>query len=88
LRNWKPLSLATIAPSPLVTVGELLGELSTVATLRIQVLRPRPSLIHDMKDKLLKLLLIQSHGLLVRSGCPLDTVSSNSCLKVEGKILF
>lgn len=58
----------------MVTVGELFGELSTIATLRIQILRPKSSLIQEVKDKLLRLLLIQSHSLLLRSGCPLDTV--------------
>lgn len=75
IRNWRALSFDTISPGPMVTVGELFGELSTIATLRIQILRPKSSLIQDMKDKLLRLLLVQSHSLLLRSGCPLDTVS-------------
>ena len=69
------MSFDTISPGPMVTVGELLSELSTIATLRIQILRPKTSLIQDIKDKLLRLLLIQSYNLLLRSGCPLDTVS-------------
>ncbi|KAK6619414.1 hypothetical protein RUM43_012171 [Polyplax serrata] len=80
IRNWRALSFDTISPGPMVTVGELLGELSTIATLRIQILRPKSSLIQDIKDKLLRLLLIQSYNLLVRSGCPLDTLTlSNLC---------
>ncbi|KAG8273893.1 DNA binding [Homalodisca vitripennis] len=72
LKNWKPLSFDKIAESPLVTVGDILGELTTVATLRIQIFRPRTSVLSDMKDKLLRLLMIQSHALLLSSGCPLD----------------
>jgi hypothetical protein len=37
--------------------------------------RARPSVLSDIKDKLLRLLLAQSHGLLLSSGCPLDEVS-------------
>jgi hypothetical protein len=37
IKNWKPLRLERIADSPLLTVGDILGELTTVATLRIQI---------------------------------------------------
>lgn len=39
IKNWKPLSFDKIAESPLVTVSDILGELTTVATLRIQIFR-------------------------------------------------
>lgn len=39
IKNWKPLSFEKIAESPLMTVGDILGELSTIATLRIQIFR-------------------------------------------------
>lgn len=39
IKNWKPLRLERIADSPLLTVGDILGELTTVATLRIQLVR-------------------------------------------------
>ncbi|XP_039275402.1 uncharacterized protein LOC111043549 [Nilaparvata lugens] len=39
IKNWKPLSFDKIAESPMMTVGELLGELTTVATVRIQIFR-------------------------------------------------
>jgi homeobox domain-containing protein len=39
IKNWKPLSFEKIAESPTVTVGDILGELTTVATLRIQLYR-------------------------------------------------
>ncbi|XP_024084783.1 uncharacterized protein LOC106665101 isoform X2 [Cimex lectularius] len=72
IKNWKPLSFEKIAESPLMTVGDILGELSTIATLRIQIFRSRPNALSDMKDKLLRLLLVQSHSMLLSSGCPLD----------------
>ena len=37
LRNWKPLSLAAITDSGTATVQEVLGDLSSVATLRIKL---------------------------------------------------
>ncbi|PNF14791.1 hypothetical protein B7P43_G07614 [Cryptotermes secundus] len=75
IKNWKPLSFEKIAEGPTVTVGDILGELTTVATLRIQLYRARPSILSDIKDKLLRLLLAQSHGLLMSSGCPLDELT-------------
>ncbi|CAH0562580.1 unnamed protein product [Brassicogethes aeneus] len=72
IKNWKALSFDQISDDPLITVGDILGELSTVATLRIQVFRGRPGTLSDIKDKLLRFLLVQSHGLLLSSGCPLD----------------
>ncbi|XP_021914975.1 uncharacterized protein LOC110827547 isoform X2 [Zootermopsis nevadensis] len=75
IKNWKPLSFEKIAEGPTVTVGDILGELTTVATLRIQLYRARPSILSDIKDKLLRLLLAQSHGLLLSSGCPLDEIT-------------
>lgn len=74
IKNWKALTFDQISDDPSVTVGDILGELSTIATLRIQVFRGRPTTLTDIKDKLLKFLLLQSHGLLMSSGCPLDEV--------------
>lgn len=74
IKNWKALSFEQISEDPLVTVGDILGELTTVATLRIQVFRGRPGVLADIKDKLLRFLLMQSHGLLMSAGCPLDEV--------------
>ncbi|XP_054268254.1 homeobox protein dve-1-like [Macrosteles quadrilineatus] len=81
IKNWKPLSFDKIAESPLVTVGDILGELTTVATLRIQIFRPRTSVLTDMKDKLLRLLLVQSHALLLSSGCPLDEMTLSQLVR-------
>lgn len=76
IKNWKALSFDQISEDPLVTVGDILGDLTTLATLRIQVFRGRPSILNDVKDKLLRFLLAQSHGLLMSTGCPLDEVSA------------
>lgn len=75
IKNWKPLPLEKVTDSPLITVGEILGELTSVITLRISVIRTKPSLLNDIKDKLLKLLILQSHTVLRSMGCPLDEVS-------------
>ncbi|XP_967929.2 uncharacterized protein dve isoform X1 [Tribolium castaneum] len=74
IKNWKALNFEQISDDPLVTVGDILGELTTIATLRIQVFRGRPGTFNDIKDKLLRFLLLQSHGLLISSGCPLDEI--------------
>lgn len=37
LKNWRPLSLTQIASTERDTVGGVLGELTTVATLRIYI---------------------------------------------------
>ncbi|GAB6028437.1 hypothetical protein CHUAL_002598 [Chamberlinius hualienensis] len=73
IRNWKPLSFEAITDDGDATVGEILGELTTVATLRIRLFsRPKVSTANDVKEKLLQLLLTQSHSLLVEAGCPID----------------
>lgn len=74
IKNWKPLSLEKITDSPLISVGDILGELTSIITLRISVLRTKPSTLTEIKDKLLKLLVLQSHAVLRSSGCPLDEV--------------
>lgn len=74
IKNWKALTFDQISDDPMITVGDILGELSTVATLRIQVFRGRPGTMAEIKDKLLRFLLLQSHGLLISSGCPLDEI--------------
>ncbi|XP_066903585.1 homeobox protein dve-1 [Halyomorpha halys] len=72
IRNWRPLPLDEIAESPTMTVGDVLGELTTLLTLKIQIFRVRPGPISDIRDKLLRLLLVQHHAILLASGCPLD----------------
>lgn len=39
IRNWRPLPFDKIAESPHMTVGDILGELTNLATLRIQIFR-------------------------------------------------
>lgn len=75
IKNWKPLPMEIIADSSLVSVGDILSELTSVVTLRIVVLRTKPSAFNEIKDKLLKLLILQSHAVLRSAGCPLDEVS-------------
>ncbi|KAG8201390.1 hypothetical protein JTE90_016865 [Oedothorax gibbosus] len=73
LKNWRPLAFEQITESPEATVGDILGELSSVATLRIRLYsRPKPQSANDMKEKLLQVLLSQSQNLLISSGCPID----------------
>lgn len=74
IKNWKPLSTEQITDNPLVSVGDILGELTSVVTLRILILRAKPSMYSEIKDKLLKLLILQSHPALRSTGCPLDEV--------------
>ena len=42
MKNWRPLSLTQIASSEHETVGGILGELTTVATLRIYIRKSVP----------------------------------------------
>ena len=77
IRNWKPLPTEKVADGPLLTVGDILAELINLATLKIQVYRsrpPPPTPAAEVRDKLLRLLLLRSHAVLVAAGCPLDEV--------------
>lgn len=56
-------------------MSEILGELTTIVTLRIVILRSKTTPFSEIKDKLLKLLVLQSHAVLRSTGCPLDEVS-------------
>lgn len=86
IRNWKPLPMEKVADGPLLTVGDILAELTSVATLKIQVYRsrpPPPSPAAEVRNKLLRLLLLHSHTLLVSAGCPLDEVGCLEFLDVK-----
>ncbi|CAG2165429.1 unnamed protein product, partial [Oppiella nova] len=72
LKNWKPLTLDQISDNTDATVGDILGDISSVATLRIRLYRPRMNAAHELKDKLLQVLLANSYSLLTNSGCPID----------------
>jgi homeobox domain-containing protein len=77
IRNWKPLPTEKVADGPLLTVGDILAELINLATLKIQVYRsrpPPPTPAAEVRDKLLRLLLLRSHAVLIAAGCPLDEV--------------
>lgn len=82
IKNWKPLSMEQITDTALVSVGDILGELTSVVTLRILILRAKPTMFSEIKDKLLKLLILQSHPALRSSGCPLDEVSVTKLIKI------
>lgn len=88
IRNWKPLPMEKVADGPLLTVGDILAELTSVATLKIQVYRsrpPPPSPAAEVRNKLLRLLLLHSHTLLVSAGCPLDEVWLSRSLTSESR---
>ncbi|XP_023314292.1 uncharacterized protein LOC106654643 [Trichogramma pretiosum] len=78
IRNWKPLATDRVADGPLLTVGDILAELINLATLRIQIFRARPSPASEIRDKLLRLLLLRSHAVLLAAGCPLDEATLSS----------
>uniref|UniRef100_A0A6P4FLJ9 DNA-binding protein SATB2-like n=2 Tax=melanogaster group TaxID=32346 RepID=A0A6P4FLJ9_DRORH len=72
IKHWKPIPLEQISDNPAVPVSDIVGELTSVITLRIVILRPKTSPFGEIKDKLLKLLVLQSHAVLRSTGCPLD----------------
>lgn len=74
VKNWKPIALEKISDNSLISVAEILGELTSVVTLKITIVRTKPTQLAEVKDKLLKLLILQSHAVLRSSGCPLDEV--------------
>lgn len=76
IKNWKPLPLDKITDNTLISVSEILGELTSSVTLKITIIRTKPTQLAEIKDKLLKLLILQSHTVLRSSGCPLDEVST------------
>uniref|UniRef100_A0A2R5LCP9 Putative satb1 matrix attachment region binding protein n=1 Tax=Ornithodoros turicata TaxID=34597 RepID=A0A2R5LCP9_9ACAR len=88
IKNWKPLAFEQITELPEATVGDILGDLQG-ATLRIRLYsRPKRNVVNDVKEKLLQVLLAQSHSLLVSSGCPIDqpTLAALSKGKTEWEI--
>lgn len=75
IKNWKPLPLDKVTDNTLISVSEIFGELTSNITLKITIVRTKPSQLAEIKDKLLKLLILQSHTVLRSSGCPLDEVN-------------
>ncbi|XP_041361222.1 uncharacterized protein LOC121377339 [Gigantopelta aegis] len=73
IKNWKPLTFDAITNNPQASIDDILSELTNVATLRIRIAsHPKPSTAEEVKEKLLQLLLSQSHSLLNQSGCPIN----------------
>jgi homeobox domain-containing protein len=83
IKNWKPLPLEKISDNPLVSVSDILGELTSVVTLKITILRSKPTQLAEIKDKLLKLLILQSHAVLRSTGCPLDEVGQPNIISIN-----
>ncbi|KAJ8322372.1 hypothetical protein KUTeg_000843 [Tegillarca granosa] len=84
IKNWKPLLFDVITNDTKATIEDILGELTQVATLRIRLCsKSKLSTTDEVKDKLLQLLLTQSQGLLVNSGCPIEKTLLSSISKGE-----
>ncbi|CAL1541982.1 unnamed protein product [Lymnaea stagnalis] len=74
LKNWKTLSFSAVTDHTEATVEEILGEITSVATLRIKLLSraKSSSSSDDVKGKLLQLLLTKSKDFLLQAGCPIE----------------
>lgn len=73
LKNWKALPFESITDNLQSTIDHILGDLTSVAVLRIRLSsQPKLNSTDDVKDKLLQLLISQSHGMLLNSGCPIE----------------
>ncbi|XP_069106867.1 homeobox protein dve-1-like [Argopecten irradians] len=73
IKNWRPLTFEVITNDDKATLEDIWGELTQVATLRIRLSsQSKLSSTDEVKSKLLQLLLTQSHGLLLTSGCPIE----------------
>uniref|UniRef100_A0A2C9JUD2 Homeobox domain-containing protein n=1 Tax=Biomphalaria glabrata TaxID=6526 RepID=A0A2C9JUD2_BIOGL len=98
LKNWKTLSFSAITDNSEATVEEMLGEITSVATLKIKLVNPvrrsnssddvnspvrRSNSSDDVKEKLLQLLLTKSKEFLLQAGCPIDKTQLDSILMGE-----
>lgn len=73
IKNWKALTFEAITDEKTATIEDILGELTQVATLRIRICSSvKTSSAEEVKEKLLQLLLNQSHSLLATAGCPIQ----------------
>ncbi|KAI0219185.1 hypothetical protein LSAT2_029218 [Lamellibrachia satsuma] len=73
IRNWKPLTFDTITENPDVTIEEILGDLTSLSTLRLRLCsQSKRCAMEDIKEKLLQFLLQRSQGILSSSGCPIE----------------
>ncbi|KAH9415814.1 DNA- binding [Dermatophagoides pteronyssinus] len=85
IRNWKPLTLDQISDltNSEITIGDLFGDICSFITLRIRLCRPRMSAAHELKDKLLQVLLAHSYNLLTtnNSGSSIDQQILSSLIR-------
>lgn len=82
IKNWRPLSFETISNNANSTIEDILGELTQVAKLRIRLCsKAKLSSADEVKGRLLQLLLNQSQGLLINSGCPIEKTLLTSFAK-------
>ncbi|XP_021365208.1 mucin-12-like [Mizuhopecten yessoensis] len=82
IKNWRPLTFEVITDDEKATLEDIWGELTQVATLRIRLSsQSKLSSTDEVKSKLLQLLLTQSHGLLLTSGCPIEKSLLSSITK-------
>ncbi|XP_060068151.1 uncharacterized protein LOC132548313 [Ylistrum balloti] len=82
IKNWRPLTFEVITDDDKATLEDIWGELTQVATLRIRLSsQSKLSSTDEVKSKLLQLLLTQSHGLLLTSGCPIEKSLLSSITK-------
>ncbi|XP_042217653.1 homeobox protein dve-1-like isoform X2 [Homarus americanus] len=87
LRNWRPLPLEHIPETEDKTVAEVLCDVAPLATLHVRIYSPwKVRCARDIKDRLLRLLLQQSHHLLVSSGCPLDESLLSALIRGSGEV--
>ena len=69
IKNWKPLTFDTITENPDATVDEILGDLTSVATLRIKLGRYDTALVwfseialHTTITKIIHVLSVNIHA--------------------------
>ncbi|XP_074596870.1 SATB1_N and homeodomain domain-containing protein dve [Brevipalpus obovatus] len=72
LRNWKPLKFEQITDSLDATVGDIMGDISSTAILRIVLYRPKTNANHELEDKLIQFISAHPYSLLINSGCSID----------------
>ncbi|CAL4099775.1 unnamed protein product [Meganyctiphanes norvegica] len=87
LRNWRPMPLEQIPETEDKTVADILQDVVPIATLHIRIYSPwKARCARDIKDRLLRLLLQQSHHLLVSAGCPLDEHLLTTLIRGSGEV--
>lgn len=82
IKNWKAMPIDGITDNVSATVEDILGDLTSQATLKITMTIGGPS--DDLREKLLHLLVKQSRDLLQAIGCPIaqevvEKIVTGSC---------